>query len=127
MLKKRYVNSSDGVKECSNFPLKTPPVNFVKKQESRFSCFFNISIRIFIYFSYIRANISDFLTIMDFLSAFLAYALSLGYSESDALVAHSNYCQNLYWQENAIEKMELYGCDIKKTSTDIYRVKSGKY
>ena len=64
---------------------------------------------------------------MDFLSAFIAYAISLWFSESDAITAHSNYCQNLYWQPNALEKMEKYDCDVQSIASEIERVNSGRY
>jgi len=37
-----------------------------------------------------------------------------------------NFCQNLYFQPNSIEKMEVFQCDIEKTHTQIFQVKSGK-
>lgn len=37
------------------------------------------------------------------------------------------YCQNLYWQPDAQQKMLDYGCDIDAVSAEISRVKSGRY
>ena len=64
---------------------------------------------------------------MDFFSAFIAYAVSLWFSESEALTAHSNYCQNLYFQPNSLEQMEKYRCDVDVVNNEIWRVSSGKY
>lgn len=38
---------------------------------------------------------------------------------------HDNFCQNLYFQPNAIEKMEYFYCDIEQTSATIFQVKKG--
>lgn len=64
---------------------------------------------------------------MDFLSWFLAVALSYGFDEDQVMEIHSNYCQNLYFQPQAEEKMLRYDCDIVKVWKEISRVKSGKY
>lgn len=54
--------------------------------------------------------------------------LSSSYIEvSQNEVAVSDYCQNLYWQPRAEEKLIYAGCDIKATSREITRVQSGKY
>ena len=56
---------------------------------------------------------------MDFFSAFISYAISLWFSESQAITAHSNYCQNLYFQPNALEQMEKYDCDIHEIESKL--------
>ena len=65
---------------------------------------------------------------MDFLSSLIAYAsLHWSFSESEVKVIHSNYCQNLYFQPGAQEKLETYGCDIYEIEAEVTRVKSGRY
>lgn len=64
---------------------------------------------------------------MDFLTLLALYASSHGISHEEMLVRHQNYCQNLYWQENAVEKMQEASCDIQSVGNEIARVKSGKY
>lgn len=36
------------------------------------------------------------------------------------------FCQNLYFQSNALEKMEVFQCDREKTQTQIFRVQTRK-
>ncbi len=64
---------------------------------------------------------------MDFLVALALYASSHNISESEMNQKHFEYCQNLYWQPNTLEKMQAASCDIEKVSLEISRVKSGKY
>lgn len=64
---------------------------------------------------------------MDFLTVLLAYAQSHDISREEVLARHANYCQNLYWQPDASEKLEKYWCDIHKTWEEILGIKSGKY
>jgi hypothetical protein len=40
---------------------------------------------------------------------------------------HDNFCQNLYFQPNALEQMELFHCDIESTSQIISQVRQGIY
>ena len=64
---------------------------------------------------------------MDFLVALALYASSHNISEAEMLQKHAIYCQNLYWQPNAMLKMQEASCDIEAVSAEIARVKSGKY
>lgn len=34
---------------------------------------------------------------------------------------HDNFCQNLYFQPNAIEQMEYFHCDIEQTTYQIQK------
>lgn len=34
---------------------------------------------------------------------------------------HDNFCQNLYFQPNAIEQMEYFHCDIESVTQDIQK------
>ena len=43
------------------------------------------------------------------------------------IARHNAYCQNVYWQPNALEKMDAAWCDLKKVETEIYLVKSGRF
>ena len=63
---------------------------------------------------------------MDFLAALLVYAQSHDISDSDAFFLHQNYCENLYWQPDAQEKLKEASCDIDYTSFRIQFVKQGK-
>lgn len=64
---------------------------------------------------------------MDFLSALIAFAMPYGYSEDQVTQIHKNYCENLYFQPDALEKMQQYDCDIYSVTSEVERVKSGKY
>jgi hypothetical protein len=64
---------------------------------------------------------------MDFLSSFIAVALTHWFSASDVEVIHKNYCENLYFQPDAEIKLSEYGCDIYEVSREVARVKSGRY
>jgi hypothetical protein len=64
---------------------------------------------------------------MDFLSSFIAVALTYGFSESEVETIHKNYCENLYFQPNAEARLTEYECNIYTVETEIARVKSGKY
>ncbi len=64
---------------------------------------------------------------MDFLTLLALYATSHGISEDEMLLKHQNYCQNLYFQPNSIERMQEASCDIDAVWNEIARVKSGKY
>lgn len=48
-------------------------------------------------------------------------------SFSQEVSMNDAYCQNLYWQPDALEKMTDYGCDIEAVEAEISRVRSGKY
>lgn len=61
---------------------------------------------------------------MDFLVALALYASSHNISESEMTQKHAVYCQNLYWQPDALQKMQDASCDIEAVSTEISRVKS---
>ncbi len=37
------------------------------------------------------------------------------------------YCQNLYWQPNAEEKLEAAWCDIDVVAAQIFAVRTGDY
>jgi len=64
---------------------------------------------------------------MDFLSSLIAVALTHWFNESEVEIIHQNYCQNIYFQPNAQEKLLEYGCDIYSVEIEVARVKSGKY
>ena len=64
---------------------------------------------------------------MDFLTLLALYATSQWLSEEDMNIRHQNYCQNLYFQPDAENKMNEARCDIFATGEEISRVKSGKY
>ena len=40
---------------------------------------------------------------------------------------YDSFCQNLYFQPNAIEKMEVFECDIEKTQKQIFQVKNHQF
>jgi len=48
-------------------------------------------------------------------------------SYGNEVSANDAYCQNLYWQPNATEKMIEFACDIEATESEISRVRSGRY
>jgi hypothetical protein len=61
---------------------------------------------------------------------FLALALSAPIFQTYDLreIARNDaYCQNIYWQANAIEKMTTAWCDLKGVEEEIQFVKSGKF
>ena len=64
---------------------------------------------------------------MDFLVALALYASSHNISETEMLQKHAAYCQNLYWQPYAQQKMQEASCDVEAVSVEIGRVTSGKY
>lgn len=64
---------------------------------------------------------------MDFFASLLVLASSQGISEHRAMEMHQNYCQNLYWQPDATEKLQQAHCDILQTDREVRQVKSGKY
>lgn len=64
---------------------------------------------------------------MDFLSSLIAVALPYWFTEDQVAIIHQNYCQNLYFQPNAEEKLTEYGCNIYNVETEIARVKSWRY
>lgn len=64
---------------------------------------------------------------MDFLSALIAIAIPYGYSEDQVIEIHRNYCENLYFQPDALEKMLQYDCDVHSVASEVQSVKSGKY
>jgi len=64
---------------------------------------------------------------MDFLAILLVYASDSWVSSEIAHEKHEAYCQNLYWQPNAREKLEQFGCDIYDVEVEITRVQSGRY
>ena len=64
---------------------------------------------------------------MDFLVALALYASSHNISEDEMLQKHAAYCQNLYWQPDALQKMQDASCDIEAVSAEIGRDTSGKY
>ena len=39
----------------------------------------------------------------------------------------SPLCQNLYFQPNALEKLEEYGCNLEDVEKDIFRVRTWIY
>ena len=39
--------------------------------------------------------------------------------------SYKYFCQNLYFQPNAVEQMQYFHCDIQKTSETIFKVKKG--
>ena len=64
---------------------------------------------------------------MDFLSTLILLAAPYGFTPEDVKTLHANYCQNLYWQPNALQKMEKYECHIDEVSAEIQRVQRGEY
>jgi len=64
---------------------------------------------------------------MDFLSSLIAVAVTHGFSEQEVTIIHKNYCENLYFQPNSLEKMLQYDCNIDEVEIEISRVKSGRY
>jgi hypothetical protein len=64
---------------------------------------------------------------MDFLSSFIAVALTHWFSQSEVENIHQNYCQNLYFQPDAQEKLTEYGCNIYNVETEVAKIKSGRY
>ncbi len=64
---------------------------------------------------------------MDFLLALAIYASSQNISSEEATLRHQNYCQNLYFQPQAKEKMRQARCDIFEVENEVARIKSGKY
>lgn len=41
--------------------------------------------------------------------------------------AHKAYCENIYFQPNAEEKLKEANCNLQEVEKEIYRVRSGKY
>lgn len=37
---------------------------------------------------------------------------------------HTNFCQNLYFQPNAVEQMEYFHCDVDSIHATIYTIKN---
>ena len=64
---------------------------------------------------------------MDFLSSLIAIALPYWFTTDQVTLIHKNYCENLYFQPDAEEKLKTAECNIYTVSTEISRVKSGKY
>lgn len=64
---------------------------------------------------------------MDFLSWLIAVAITHWFSQDEVILIHKNYCENLYFQPNSLEKMLQYECDIEAVDTEVARVKSGRY
>ncbi|MDA9128849.1 hypothetical protein N9J72_00020 [Candidatus Gracilibacteria bacterium] len=64
---------------------------------------------------------------MDFFSSLLAIALPHGFTEDQVTQIHKNYCENLYFQPDAIQKMQDAECNIYEVDEEITRVNSGRY
>jgi hypothetical protein len=64
---------------------------------------------------------------MDFLSSLIALAIPYGFSADQVTTIHSNYCQNLYFRPDSLEKMLEYECNVWEIELEIARVKSGRY
>lgn len=64
---------------------------------------------------------------MDFLSSLIAVALTYWFSADQVTMIHKNYCENLYFQPNSLEKMNAYECNIDEVEAEIARVRSWKY
>jgi hypothetical protein len=52
---------------------------------------------------------------MNFLAALLVYAQDHNISHEEMSMRHQNYCQNLYWQPDASDKLKAASCDITIT------------
>lgn len=64
---------------------------------------------------------------MDFFVALALLASSNGISETQMYEKHAAYCENLYWHEDALIKMQEAHCDIEAVWIEISRVQSWKY
>ena len=64
---------------------------------------------------------------MDFLSSLIAVAITHWFTPEEVTTIHSNYCQNLYFQPDSLEKMQAYECNIQEIDSEVAKVRSGKY
>lgn len=39
----------------------------------------------------------------------------------------ASFCENLYWQPNALQNMQEHGCDIVRVEAEIQKVQKGIY
>jgi len=62
-----------------------------------------------------------------FLELLIAYAISHWIDPNFAEARYNNYCQNLYFQPNAYEKMQAIDCNYEKVEETIRKVRSVKY
>jgi len=59
------------------------------------------------------------------MNLFLAMTLSMISSDLVAYRAENDaYCQNIYWQEHAEQKLDDAGCDIDVVTAQVFAVKS---
>ncbi|MDC0506128.1 hypothetical protein OAN96_00885 [Candidatus Gracilibacteria bacterium] len=62
------------------------------------------------------------------MNLFLALTLSMVSPDLIAYRAENDaYCQNLYWQQDAENKLEQAGCDIEVVTAQVFAVRSGSY
>jgi len=62
------------------------------------------------------------------MNIFLAMTLSM--ISSDLVVyraENDDYCQNIYWQNDAEQKLEDAGCDIDVVTAQVFAVRNGSY
>lgn len=64
---------------------------------------------------------------MDFLSSLIAVAIPFWFTAEEVTIIHSNYCQNLYFQADWVNKMIQYECDMNAVETEVAKVRSGRY
>lgn len=55
------------------------------------------------------------------------YVSSYSTNNFEQFVRNDAYCQNLYWQPNALEKMNDAWCDLGAVEQEINFVKSGRH
>ncbi len=62
------------------------------------------------------------------MNIFLAVAMSMVSPDLVAYRAENDaYCQNLYWQNDAENKLEQAGCDLGVVTAQVFAVRSGSY
>lgn len=64
---------------------------------------------------------------MDFLSSLIAIAIPHWFTAEQVTTIHKNYCENLYFQPDALSKMEQYECNTSQVEQEIALVKSWRY
>ena len=64
---------------------------------------------------------------MDFLSSLIAIAIPHWFTAEQVTTIHKNYCENLYFQPESLEKLNTYECNVYEVEKQIALVKSGRY
>lgn len=64
---------------------------------------------------------------MEFLVTLAIYSNFFAHNSFEWFARNDAYCQNIYWQPNALEEMHIAGCDVTAVEQEIYQVKSGRF